>query len=127
MSSNFPEVVDIKKLRDQIDNGFDWIVMNWGEQLEVAFYPLLDFLEFIEQALVAVPWWVMLCAISALAYGASRNLKMTASVAVMTFLLGVLGYWEPAMATIALDAGFHSGCRCGRYPYRHSDVALRPL
>lgn len=102
MSHAFPDVVDIKQLRDQIDSGFDWVVMNWGEQLEEAFYPLLDFLELIEQLLISVPWWGMLAAISALAFGASRNLKMTVSVAVMTFMLGVLGYWEPAMATIAL-------------------------
>ena len=102
MSSNFPEIVDIKKLREQIDQGFDWIVMNWGEQLEVAFYPLLDFLEWIESGLIALPWWLILATIGGLAYSASRNLRMTGSVMLMTFLLGVLGYWEPAMATIAL-------------------------
>ena len=102
MQSNFPEIIDIKQLRDQIDSGFDWLVMNWGEQLETAFYPLLDFLSFIESSLIATPWWLMLSAISALAYAASRNIRMTLLVAVMTFLLGVLGYWQPAMATIAL-------------------------
>ena len=102
MAANFPELIDLRALRRVIDGAFEWVVVQFGESLEIAFLPVLKLLIGIENLLVGLPWYVVLVAIAALAWLASRNLKITASVAVMVFALGFFGLWDAAMATLAL-------------------------
>ncbi len=102
MASNFPELIDTRSLRISIDDGFNWIVATFGETLELTFLPVVRLLVMIEQFLVWLPWWIVLAALMGLAYAASRDWKLTVGTGVLTFLLGVLGLWDAAMATIAL-------------------------
>ena len=102
MSESFPKVIDTRELRIAIDDGFNWIVVDYGEALEIAFLPLLKMLLAIEQALLWLPWYVVLIAICALTGLATRSLKVTGAVAAMLVLVGVIGIWDAAMATIAL-------------------------
>lgn len=102
MAANFPELIDLRALRRAIDGAFEWVVVQFGESLEIAFLPVLKLLLGIENLLVGLPWYVVLAAIAALAWLASRNLKITVSVAVMVFAIGFFGLWDAAMATLAL-------------------------
>ena len=102
MSESFPRVIDTRELRIAIDDGFNWIVVDYGEALEIAFLPLLKMLLAIEQFLLWMPWYAVLVAICALTGLATRNWKVTGAVAAMLVLVGVIGIWDAAMATIAL-------------------------
>jgi len=102
MAKNFPELIDTRDLRIAIDDHFNWVVEHWGSDLETLFLPVLQLLGAIESFLVWLPWYLVLAAFTFLAYSATRNLKITAGVAAMMFLLGFFGLWEPAMKTTAL-------------------------
>ncbi len=102
MAGSFPELIDTRALRIAIDDGFNWVVVNYGEALEIAFLPVLRMLTGIERFLQWLPWYVVLLALCGLTYLATRSWKASAGVAVMMFLVGVIGIWDAAMATIAL-------------------------
>lgn len=102
MAADFPELIDTRALRIQIDEGFNWVVIEFGEELELMFLPVLRLLGWIEDGLLWLPWFVVVAAIAGFGYMATRSLRIAAGIGVMMFLLGLFGMWEPAMATIAL-------------------------
>lgn len=102
MASNFPDLIDMRKIGIVIDDSFNWIVANYGDALEYMFLPILRLLKSIENGLQWLPWYFVILALAALAWRISRSWKLTAGVAILMFLIGVLGLWEPAMATMAL-------------------------
>ncbi|MCP4071211.1 MAG: proline/glycine betaine ABC transporter permease [Hyphomicrobiales bacterium] len=102
MAENFPQIFDTRSFRINIDEAFNWIVANYGEPLEILFLPVLKMLIVMEKFLQWLPWYVVLIALSGLTYLACRSWKATLGTAVMMFLIGVIGIWDPAMSTIAL-------------------------
>jgi glycine betaine/proline transport system permease protein len=102
MDSGFPDLIDTRGLRRLIDDAFNWVVIEWGRQLELIFLPVLRLLNNIEDGLLWLPWYIVIIAIAALGYAATRSIMTTLGIAVMLFLIGVIGLWEPAMATVAL-------------------------
>jgi glycine betaine/proline transport system permease protein len=98
----FPELVDTRPLRRAIDDGLNWIVRNWGGELEAAAYPLLMLLNAIENLLVATPWFVIVAVLGCIAWLATRNWRLPTVVVTALFLVGVMGLWRDAMATMAL-------------------------
>jgi glycine betaine/proline transport system permease protein len=102
MASNFPELIESREIRGTIDDGFNWVVIEFGEALEIAFLPVLRFLNSIENALLWLPWYLVMLLLALFAYQATRSAKFAGGTIVMLFLTGLFGMWEPAMATIAL-------------------------
>jgi glycine betaine/proline transport system permease protein len=102
MGQEFPEIIDTRALRIFIDDAFNQVVINYGEALEIAFLPVLRMLSGIEDFLLWLPWYCVLALLCAATYWAARSWTATLGTAVMLFLIGVVGIWEPAMATIAL-------------------------
>ncbi len=102
MDSGFPDLINTRGLRLAIDDFFNWVVIEWGRQLELLFLPVLRLLNNIEDGLLWLPWYVVILAIAALGYAATRSVVTTVGIAIMLFLIGFIGLWEPAMATIAL-------------------------
>ncbi|MCP4999057.1 MAG: ABC transporter permease subunit [Hyphomicrobiales bacterium] len=102
MADNFPELIDTRALRIAIDDGFNQIVIDYGEALEIAFLPVLRMLTAMEQFLQWLPWYVVLIGLAALTHVMARSVGATVGTAVMMFLIGVIGIWDAAMATIAL-------------------------
>jgi glycine betaine/proline transport system permease protein len=102
VADNFPELIDTRGLRFAIDDGFSWVVANYGDMFERLLMPLLKLLSGMETFLQWLPWYVTIAAIAALTYSASRSLKATVGAAVMLVFIGALGLWNDAMATIAL-------------------------
>lgn len=98
----FPDLINMRQVRITIDNGFEWVVTNWGEWLEETFIPILHMLNAIENALLWLPWYVVVAIIGVLAWFSTRNPWVTAGLAAMTFGLGLIGLWPQSMATIAL-------------------------
>ncbi len=102
MEKSFPDLFDLKSLSRVVDDAFNQIVSSYGRTLEAIFLPVLKVLNGLEKGLLALPWWVILLALAGLAWVSSRSWSTVALVALLTFGLGVLGVWEPAMATISL-------------------------
>ncbi len=102
MADNFPELVDTRGLRFAIDDGFNWIVTNYGDTLERLLMPLLQLLSALEAFLQWLPWYVTIAVIAALTYSASQSLKATVGAGIMLLAIGAFGMWNEAMATIAL-------------------------
>ncbi len=101
-SGEFPDFIDTRELRITIDEAFNWVVIEFGEALEIAFLPVLHLLNAIEDFLLWMPWWLVIGIIAGLGYAATRSWKVTGAIAAMMFLMGFFGMWEPAMATVAL-------------------------
>lgn len=102
MADYFPDLIDTRALRKTIDGAFEWVVINFGETLEIAFLPVLRLLNSIEDLLLWLPWYLVIAVFAGLTWAASRSWKACLAVVVMLFATGVLDLWEPAMATIAL-------------------------
>jgi len=102
MAEPFPELFDTRSMRIFIDNNFEWVVENWGEQLEIAFLPLLHLIVAIENLFIWLPWYVIIAVVVGIAFIATRDWKVTAGIGALTFFIGALGIWEPAMKTMAL-------------------------
>jgi len=98
----FPQLFDTRPLRRAIDNGLDWIVSNWSSQLEAIARPLLLLLNAIERLLVVTPWWLIILALTVIAWLATRSWRLPTLVCVSLLFLGVMELWRDAMATMAL-------------------------
>lgn len=98
----FPELIDTKPLRRAVDDALNWVVANWGAGFEAAARPLLSFLNAIQFALLATPWWVIVAVLTSAALFASRNWKLPTIVFAALIFLGVMDLWDDAMITMAL-------------------------
>ena len=78
------------------------MVAEFGYQLEVAFLPVLYMLKGIEDFLLWLPWYITLAILAIVSHMATRSLKVTISTLSMMLILGLIGLWDPTMATIAL-------------------------
>lgn len=102
MADNFPDLIDMRAVRSAIDGWFNGIVSIYGQALETAFLPVLRLLNGIEAFLLWVPWFVLIPVVALVSFAATRDWRMPIAVIVMLFLTGLLGLWQPAMATVAL-------------------------
>jgi glycine betaine/proline transport system permease protein len=102
MDNGFPELLDTRAFGIALDDAFTQVVIAYGETLEWIFLPVLRLLLWMENTLQWLPWWMVLAALTGLAWSASRRWGVALAVAVLTFGIGLLGVWQQAMATIAL-------------------------
>jgi glycine betaine/proline transport system permease protein len=98
----FPQLFDTRPMRRSVDEALNWVVRNWGGELEAAAFPLLMLLNWIERLLIATPWWLIVGLLVALAWLATRNWKLPLIVFVSLMFLGVMELWRDAMVTTAL-------------------------
>ncbi len=92
----------LRDLKKAIDSSFRDFSREYGELLENIFHPLLMFLKWFQDLLVETPWPVVLVVIGALAWIGSRSWWLVAGTIASFLLIGYLGMWEDAMATIAI-------------------------
>jgi glycine betaine/proline transport system permease protein len=113
-------------LRDATNRLIDTLVVEHGDAFEQFSDGLLGGLVAIEQALRAAPPWLLLAAVAALAWAASRRIAFALLAAAGLWLVGALGQWEPAMQTlalvlvsvaVALALGLPLGVACARSPW----------
>ena len=102
MTSGFPELWDTRSFGRVLDSAFNTLVADWGETLETVFMPVLRGITGLEKALQFLPWWVVVALFCAATWGAARRWTPVLVVAVLLVLLGLLGVWNEAMATVAL-------------------------
>ncbi|HEY0919303.1 ABC transporter permease [Devosia sp.] len=98
----FPEFIDTRPLRRAVDEGLNWVVRNWSDELEAAASPLLVLLKAIENLLVAMPWWLIIAILVGIAWLATRRWQLPVVVLASLLFLGVMDLWTDAMTTMAL-------------------------
>jgi glycine betaine/proline transport system permease protein len=97
----FPEQLNVP-LGKWVNQFVDWLVINYGATFEAFADSLLTILVTLEQVLRGAPWWVVLIAIAAVTWHASKNWKLVVGLVVAMFVIGTLGLWDKAMQTLAL-------------------------
>ncbi len=85
-----------------IDGSLREFTRNYGDAIESAFDPLKRILVFFEQVISGAPWPVVILAIAAIGWFASRKWSVVAAVVATLLAIGLLGLWEPTMKTISL-------------------------
>ncbi|MDP6572255.1 MAG: proline/glycine betaine ABC transporter permease [Rhodospirillales bacterium] len=97
----FPE--DLRwPIAGSINRAVEWLVANHGDAFEAAAGGVLFVLVHLEQFLRGLPWWLVVLAVAAAAYHASRRAALSLGLAAAMVLIGVLGLWDMAMQTVAL-------------------------
>lgn len=89
-------------IRKTLDGAYRDFSREYGDAIEAFFDPLLSFLIGFEKLLLTSPWWLVLGIITALAYGASRSLKLTIGVFVSMMAVGYFGMWDDTMRTMSI-------------------------
>jgi len=102
--TKFPamERASLVAIRKGLDAAYREFSRSWGETIEAVFDPLLMFLVWLEKLLLTSPWWLVLAAIVALVYGASRSWRLSLGVVVAFLLIGYFGMWENTMRTMSI-------------------------
>jgi len=102
--TKFPEMerASLVAIRKGLDAAYREFSRSWGETIEAVFDPLLMFLVWLEKLLLTSPWWLVLAAIVALVYGASRSWRLSLGVVVAFLLIGYFGMWENTMRTMSI-------------------------
>ncbi|MGP9788579.1 ABC transporter permease [Roseinatronobacter sp. NSM] len=100
----FPSLsrAELASLRRSIDGAFRDFTRSWAETLESFFNPLLRFLVWFENLLLATPWPVILLVLGALCYAGARSWKITAASVLAFATIGYFGMWEDTMSTLAI-------------------------
>ena len=92
----------LRDFKRGIDNGFKEFSRSYGDAIETFFYPLLKFLVFIEQLLLATPWPIFIGFVAFLGYWATRSYKLVLGVIIALFVVGLFGMWEDTMETTGI-------------------------
>ncbi|WFE74627.1 proline/glycine betaine ABC transporter permease [Roseinatronobacter sp. S2] len=100
----FPSLsrAELASLRRSIDGSFRDFTRSWAETLESFFHPLLRFLVWFENLLLATPWPVILLVIGGLCYAGARSWKITAASVLAFVVIGYFGMWDDTMSTLAI-------------------------
>ena len=89
-------------LKKTIDENFRAFTRGYGDAIESLFSPLQTFLIAVERLLLATPWPIIVLAVAALAWGASRSAKVVAGCVAALLFIGYFGMWEDTMKTISM-------------------------
>lgn len=102
--TQFPEMerATLVALRKTLDGAYREFSRTYGEAIESFFDPLLYFMVWFEKLLINTPWLVVLAALVALTYGASRSVKLSLGVMVAFLVIGYFGMWENTMRTLSI-------------------------
>ena len=92
----------LRILKKSFDSGYRAFSRSYGDAIEGFFDPLLHFLVWFEQLLLATPWWLVIIVVVSVCQVAGRSKKLSIAVATALFFIGYLGMWEDTMRTLAI-------------------------
>lgn len=102
--SEFPQLSreTLVSIRQSLDSAYRSFSREYGEVIESFFDPLLAFLVWFEKMLIAAPWWAVIAVIVGITHVAARSWKLSISVAIALFLIGLFGMWQDTMSTLSI-------------------------
>ncbi|AVH45366.1 ABC transporter permease [Agrobacterium tumefaciens] len=100
----FPHMDDgaLRDLKKVIDDGFRGFTRSYGEIIEGFFTPLQHFLIASERFMLKTPWPIITLLILAIAYAATRSLRIVAGCLATLMIIGYFDMWEDTMRTISM-------------------------
>ena len=97
----FPESVTIN-IRDPIDNGIQYILVNWDPFFDALSKVLRGFLNGVSAAINFIPWWVFLLAVFLVTWRVTKKWTRALFYAALLFFIGAMGLWELMYQTLAI-------------------------
>ncbi|MCJ7499334.1 proline/glycine betaine ABC transporter permease [bacterium] len=97
----FPEKIYIP-MEKWIDILMDWVLTNMSGIFDAIGLSILKILLIIEKVLLWVPWPVVLIIIGVAAWRSMGKLRHGVLMAGLIFMIGVFGYWDDSMRTLAI-------------------------
>ncbi|MGH6807404.1 MAG: ABC transporter permease [Ensifer adhaerens] len=100
----FPHMNDdsLRTLKKAIDEGFRSFTRAYGDAIEGFFSPLQHFLIASERFMTQTPWPIIMIIILAIAWGASRSLKVVLGCSVTLLAIGYFDMWDDTMRTVSM-------------------------
>ncbi|WP_439630894.1 ABC transporter permease [Shinella sp.] len=100
----FPHMDDasLRDLKKVIDETFRGFTRSYGDLIEGLFTPLQHFLIAAERFMLKTPWPIITLLILAIAWAATRNLRIVFGCLVTLLLIGYFDMWEDTMRTISM-------------------------
>ncbi|WP_294641605.1 proline/glycine betaine ABC transporter permease [uncultured Aureimonas sp.] len=100
----FPHMDDthLRMLRSTIDDSFRSFTRAWGDPIQALFEPLRILLVWMEWIMLATPWPIIILAVAALAWAASRRWPIVIGSVLTLLLIGYFDMWEDTMRTISM-------------------------
>jgi glycine betaine/proline transport system permease protein len=92
----------LRALKKAIDEGFRSFTRAYGDIIEGFFSPLQHFLIASERFMTQTPWPIIIIIILAIAWGASRSLKVVLGCLVTLLAIGYFDMWDDTMRTISM-------------------------
>lgn len=101
---NFPHMDDdaLRNLKKFIDESFRAFTRTYGDAIEGFFSPLQTFLIYAERFMTKTPWPIITLMVLAIAWAASRNLKIVAGSLFSLLAIGYFDMWDDTMRTISM-------------------------
>jgi glycine betaine/proline transport system permease protein len=100
----FPHMDDdsLRNLKKAIDEGFRSFTRAYGDTIESLFLPLQHFLIYAERFTTKTPWPIITLIILAIAWAATRDLRIVAGCLATLLLIGYFDMWDDTMRTISM-------------------------
>ena len=98
--ANFPFTVSI---RAPVNQAIDTLVSKHGGVFRAISAALLSVIVVLDGLLRAIPWWLLIVAVTVLAWLGTRRVTLTVAVGVLMFVLGLLGLWDLMTQTLSLE------------------------
>jgi len=98
--TEFPDFFRLK-LGDPIETFIKWITINYEVFFDGVKQFILFFLIKMQKGLISIPWFVVLIVLFLIGWKV-KNVKSGLGFAAMMFTIGLLGYWNDTMLTLAI-------------------------
>lgn len=100
----FPHMNDdlLRNLKNAIDGSFRTFTRAYGGAIEDFFWPLQQFLLIAERFMTQTPWPIITALILAIAWYASRSLRVVLGCLVTLLLIGYFDMWLDTMRTVSM-------------------------
>lgn len=96
---DFPEIQT--NLGDYVEAFVNWMAEYFSEFFDVIFDVAITTINFIDNTLIAIPWWLFIILIFALGWYLQRFLSGLL-YGVFIFIIGTFGLWDEMMTTLAI-------------------------
>ncbi|MFJ4375329.1 ABC transporter permease [Pseudomonas japonica] len=101
---DFPQMDEdaLRGLKQTIDEAFRTFTRAHGEGIEGLFAPLQKFLLVSERFMTQTPWPIIVLIVLAIAWAASRSVKVVIGALVALMAIGYFGMWDDSMRTVSM-------------------------
>ncbi|MHA6194380.1 ABC transporter permease [Pseudomonas wadenswilerensis] len=101
---DFPQMDEdaLRGLKQTIDEAFRTFTRAHGEGIEGLFAPLQKFLLVSERFMTLTPWPIIVLIVLAIAWAASRSVKVVIGALAALMAIGYFGMWDDSMRTVSM-------------------------